>query len=627
MKIEKVKINNFGKLENKEIELVDGINLIYGKNESGKTTLLKFITAMFYGANKNKNGKTNSDYDKYTPWNEKEFSGKIQYKLDNGEEYEVYREFKKKNPIIYNAKKEDISKKFTIDKTKGNQYFYEQTKTYEELFTSSIVSNQQEVKLDSKSQNMLVQKTANIIATGEDDVSYNKIINKLNKKLLEEVGTEKSPTKPLSIVKQKIEKLKQEKEYLEEYSNKKYEIEENKEKLQKELKEHQNLLEIIKEIKAQKQQEELEQEKVNVKENLLEEFDRKIAQIEENISEKNTNKIERKNKNNKLGVFAIIFFAIITIISFILVKNKLIEIISLFLTIITVILVIYKENTQNKKYQKEKEEKNIEINKLKNEKEAIENSKEKQKQEIKQENEKIKEKYEAKIEELKTKYINITKTVLDTKSLSLINYKIEDIQNNINQNILKIHQIELDKENIIPKLENLVTIQEEIENLQEELINLKEKESIILLAKEAVENAYEKMKQTITPAFTIKLSENISKISDGKYKNVKFDEEKGLIVEVENGRYVSAENLSVGTIEQLYLSLRLSTQNELEQELLPIILDETFAYFDKERLKNTIAFLKEEFKNRQIIILTCTNREEECLKELNIEYKLINMNT
>ena len=113
MKIEKIKINNFGKLENKEIELDGGINIIYGKNESGKTTLLKFITAMFYGANKNKNGKEISDYDKYTPWNEKEYSGKIQYKLENGEEYEVYREFKKKNPVIYNSEKQDISKTFS----------------------------------------------------------------------------------------------------------------------------------------------------------------------------------------------------------------------------------------------------------------------------------------------------------------------------------------------------------------------------------------------------------------------------------------------------------------------------------------------------------------------------------
>ena len=57
MQIKNMQINNFGKLKNKEIELANGINVIYGENESGKSTLLKFITSMFYGINKNKNGK------------------------------------------------------------------------------------------------------------------------------------------------------------------------------------------------------------------------------------------------------------------------------------------------------------------------------------------------------------------------------------------------------------------------------------------------------------------------------------------------------------------------------------------------------------------------------------------
>ena len=110
MKIKKLRINGFGKLENKEINFTDGINIVNGKNESGKSTLLKFITAMFYGVSKNKNGKTIPDFDRYTPWSESEYSGKISYQLDNGEEYEVYREFKKKSPIIYNSNKDDISK-------------------------------------------------------------------------------------------------------------------------------------------------------------------------------------------------------------------------------------------------------------------------------------------------------------------------------------------------------------------------------------------------------------------------------------------------------------------------------------------------------------------------------------
>ena len=108
MKINNLKINGFGKLKNKEIELSDGINIIYGENESGKSSILKFISSILYGTSKNKNGKEISDFDKYKPWKTEEFSGKIDYTLKNGEKFEVYREFKKKNPIIYNSNKEDI---------------------------------------------------------------------------------------------------------------------------------------------------------------------------------------------------------------------------------------------------------------------------------------------------------------------------------------------------------------------------------------------------------------------------------------------------------------------------------------------------------------------------------------
>ena len=62
---------------------------------------------------------------------------------------------------------------------------------------------------------------------------------------------------------------------------------------------------------------------------------------------------------------------------------------------------------------------------------------------------------------------------------------------------------------------------------------------------------------------------------------------------------------------------------ELSQESKPIILDEAFAYYDEERLENILKYLNEEFKNEQIIILTCTNREKDILNNLKIEYKSI----
>ena len=64
-----------------------------------------------------------------------------------------------------------------------------------------------------------------------------------------------------------------------------------------------------------------------------------------------------------------------------------------------------------------------------------------------------------------------------------------------------------------------------------------------------------------------------------------------MIVELENGNYISASQLSIGTIDQLYLSLRLSMVEELSEEKMPIILDESFAYYDTERLENILKYI------------------------------------
>lgn len=65
--------------------------------------------------------------------------------------------------------------------------------------------------------------------------------------------------------------------------------------------------------------------------------------------------------------------------------------------------------------------------------------------------------------------------------------------------------------------------------------------------------------------------------------------------------------------------------NEITEEKMPIILDEAFAFYDNERLKNILKFIDDNYKENQIIIFTCSNREKEILKELNIEYNLIEL--
>lgn len=98
-----------------------------------------------------------------------------------------------------------------------------------------------------------------------------------------------------------------------------------------------------------------------------------------------------------------------------------------------------------------------------------------------------------------------------------------------------------------------------------------------------------------------------------------------MIVEVDNGNYMLAKNLSTGTIDQLYMSLRLGAGLEISQENLPIILDEPFAYWDDARLENIMQYLNSEFNNRQIILFTCTTREKEILNKLKIPYHFIEL--
>ena len=134
------------------------------------------------------------------------------------------------------------------------------------------------------------------------------------------------------------------------------------------------------------------------------------------------------------------------------------------------------------------------------------------------------------------------------------------------------------------------------------------------------------MKSMVTPKFTSNLSENISRITDGKYKNVRVHDDLGLIVELEDGNYIEVGKLSVGTIDQLYLSLRLSMIDDMTNEKMLIILDEAFAYYDDDRLENILKFLSENMQNHQVIIFTCTQRERRIFDKLQIAYNLVELN-
>ena len=597
MKINKIKINSYGKIKNKEIKLNNNLNIIYGKNESGKSTILNFIFNILYGIQKNKNGKEISDYEKYKPWDSDEFSGKITYELDNKNKYEIYREFNKKNPNIFNEQGEEISNKFNINKKNGNEFFVEQTNIDSKMFLATSISLQQEVKFGKDIKSMLLQKISNMLGTGQDNISYKESIDKLNKLQLEKIGTERTKERPINII------------------NKKYE--ENQEKI--------NLLKIEQNLKEQNQ------EKINqLKKEINENKNKRITIVSHAtaISFFIKNKIY-KNKNNFIFILIII-----NLIWLYLIINKIIKFLIIFIIPIYLIIYYLKIRTINKKIRElEKQNNNNiennenEINKLKNQLNLLDNNSKIMEEQI--EKEKNKNIYLLNIEKQKIfdKYSDIfnIEKINEIFNENNIEKKINILQTMIENSNNELTKLEIKQEEFEEQFSEIVRLEEEQDVLGNQLEELKENNDAIELVKETIGIAYEKLKENINPEFNKKLSENISKITNGKYNNILFNDEQGLIVELPNGNYISADRLSIGTIDQIYLSLRLAIIDEITNEKLPIILDEAFAHFDDIRLENIMLFLSKEFKDRQIIIFTCTTRELRILQNNNIEFNFIEL--
>ncbi|HIV16582.1 MAG TPA: AAA family ATPase [Candidatus Alectryocaccobium stercorigallinarum] len=104
MILNRIKINRFGKLHDEKVEFTDGFNIVYGPNESGKSTLYGFIAAMLFGMNRSR-GKA-SKTDDFTRFEPKEapfeYSGRIEFE-SGGKEYILSRDFaagKKRDMLV-----------------------------------------------------------------------------------------------------------------------------------------------------------------------------------------------------------------------------------------------------------------------------------------------------------------------------------------------------------------------------------------------------------------------------------------------------------------------------------------------------------------------------------------------
>lgn len=118
----------------------------------------------------------------------------------------------------------------------------------------------------------------------------------------------------------------------------------------------------------------------------------------------------------------------------------------------------------------------------------------------------------------------------------------------------------------------------------------------------------------------VRMSELAGSITNGACDKITADEE--LHVKVgRRSRLIELEKLSQGTMEQLFLALRIAVGETMYEERMPLVFDDSFVYYDSERLRETLTLLSK--LGRQVIICTCSDREERLLTELGITYNKI----
>lgn len=583
MRINKVQINGFGNIVNKSYEFDNGINLIRGKNEDGKSTLVYFIKSMLYGINRNKAGENFSELERFTPWQSTDFSGKMEYSIDE-KRFSTYRDFNRNNSKVFDDSGTDITAQFNKDKSRGVEVGFSHFGIDEETFFNSAFVSQGKIEVDSNERRDLIQKITNVIQSGDEAVSYDKAQDRLHKLLLEEVGTERTRNKPINVITRGIEAYERTRDSLVFNREKKESVSERKKAIQRKLneidEEYNNASKVF-EIKDKYEKIVQEREKEH-------EISLKILEKEREEKIKKRNQLKDNLKSISITILIV---AIVILLNY-----------ELYIwTVIPVVLIIISLFIISKAFSKD-----IEID-MPQDLDVIKAN--------------LKRKEDKELELLVKSGI---KESLTKRKITDLKILISGLEKNKNDLILEQHKLDLESDSLNEHLEKLNDVEEQLCDLYEKEEEVRQLEYSINIAIDILQDSYEELKEDIVPDIENSIKRNITTTTKEKYSNVIYNDRQGLLVENTNGEIISIEKLSTGTIEQMYLGFRFAMLEKMGG--IPIFLDEAFAYYDDERLENVLNVIYQKSKYNQVFIFTCSDREKLIMDKLNIKYNDVVLN-
>lgn len=524
MIIKRLILSDFGKFHQEEFSLSAGLNIATGANESGKTTLRRFIRSMFYGLERERGIKARKDdYTRFKPWEYGRFQGSLEFEAE-GKDYRLFRNFL------------STEKEVRLTELSGGRDMEEPLEFLRQqgLKSEAVYSNTFWVGNSCATEDLLAGELkdylANLAYSGGSGLNLQKSLAWLalrKKEILKQV-----PEKELALC---MDRLME------------------KEKLQEQMSRTRRSMEV-----NLRRQKELEGA-IKVKKGMSEQMaaDRKQA--------------EREERQKFRGEWLLTLFCMLAItisgMAFFLPFWQL-RLIGWILGA-AVLLTGFMTGLPRMK---------------------------------------------------RGRLAGELKEELGNR-LAMMTEQLENFYQELTALLPEAEQERLLVEQTEEQLKQLEILEERYEELKRQKQELLQEAEAVTLAADTLEQLSAELYEEFGARFAGALSEYAKAFTDHAYETLTADEEL-VLKAVTTERSLEISDVSFGTGEQFYLALRFAAADVFDPEKNnPMILDDSFAAYDDQRLESAILALAK--CGRQVLLFSSTGREEAAAKRMGITYEAV----
>lgn len=619
MKLIDLHIQNFGKFYQHDIVFQDGINIIYGKNEAGKSTVHSFIRGMFYGIERGRGrASKNSLYTKFHPWEQKEsFAGTMRVEF-KGEVYRIDRNFhasSKELTVVNETRGIAVTPaKSFLDQLLGN--------LSETAYLNTVSIGQLKSATDDNMVTELKNYIANLNNSGSMALNISKATDYLKgkrrefeKQMIPEAAKEYAALagsiRSLDLELQDPRYENQLPLYLQMQNEVRLQMEERQERKEALIQ------------KAASGRQILENNHFTDQASILE-YQKQTQEAFQNYL------TEKKACQRKLPfLLAICFLALglglsglgayglwagfpllaLSVQMGISIQPVFLLILGGLLTMFSIMVMLNRKRHKKdfrilKKLLEEVFARHLTDTAISDQ--AI-------------------EAFHSRMKDFLRLHTAIIQSDLEVDQINMDLTRLKGDQTNCNQEMEIQRRNQWDLEQKLEKLNSLKDRSSALRRIIEENERIQTEIEALELAQEIMEELSGSIRNSFGFYLNQTASSLINGITGGIYNSLSVDENMNVFLNTKN-RLVPLEQVSSGAMDQVYLALRLSTAALMQtgDEDLPFIFDDSFVLYDDERLNTALQWLASSFR-RQIILFTCHKREIQILKSQQIPFHLISI--